>query len=92
MERAEAPAPKVTPRTPVQTTVTPPSSTQPVPSSRPQAPAASTPATPSTPAPATATIPTPVQVRIWLLDLTLNLILLPDDETFCAKRGSEAVD
>ncbi|XP_070695280.1 la ribonucleoprotein 4Aa isoform X1 [Pempheris klunzingeri] len=60
-ERAEAPAPKVTPRAPVQTTANAPSSTQPVPSSRPQPPAASTPATPSTTAPATATIPTPGQ-------------------------------
>ncbi|XP_040909236.1 la-related protein 4 isoform X3 [Toxotes jaculatrix] len=60
-ERAEIPAPKATPRTPVQTTVNSSSSTQPVPSSRPQPSAASTPATPSTPAPATATIPTPAQ-------------------------------
>ncbi|XP_051282846.1 la-related protein 4 isoform X2 [Dicentrarchus labrax] len=65
VERAEppAPAPKVTPRAPVQTTVNPSSSTQPVPSSRPQPSAASTPATPSTPAPATATVPTPAQVQ-----------------------------
>lgn len=76
VERAELPAPKVTPRAPVQTTVNPSSSTsttsttssstQPVPSSRPQPSAASTPATPSTPAPAPATIPAPAQVRIWL--------------------------
>lgn len=61
VERAEPPAPKVAPRTPVQTTVNPPPTTQPVPSSRPQSSAASTPATPSTPTPATATIPTPAQ-------------------------------
>ncbi|XP_044068278.1 la-related protein 4 isoform X3 [Siniperca chuatsi] len=63
VERAEppAPAPKVTPRTPVQNIVNPPPSTQPMPSSRPQPSAASTPATPSTQAPATATIPTPAQ-------------------------------
>lgn len=61
VERAEPPPPKVAPRTPVQTTVTPSPTTQPVPSSRPQPSAASTPATPSTPAPATATIPTPAQ-------------------------------
>ncbi|XP_026188409.1 la ribonucleoprotein 4Aa isoform X2 [Mastacembelus armatus] len=61
-ERAEIPAQKATPRTPVQTTVSSPaSSTQPVPSSRPQPSAASTPAVPSTPAPATATIPTSAQ-------------------------------
>ncbi|XP_036959398.1 la-related protein 4 isoform X1 [Acanthopagrus latus] len=61
VERAEPPAPKVTPRTPVQPTANTVSSTQPVPSTRPQPTAASTPATPSTPAPATATIPTPTQ-------------------------------
>ncbi|CAN9516162.1 unnamed protein product [Ophioblennius macclurei] len=69
-KRAEPPAPKATPRTPVQATVASSSSSpspaaasssssssssaHPVPSSRPQPPAASTPATPSTPAPATA--------------------------------------
>ncbi|XP_034392746.1 la-related protein 4 [Cyclopterus lumpus] len=66
VERAEPPAPKVAPRTPVQTTVNPSPTTQPVPSSRPQPAAAATaastlPATPNTPVPATATIPTPVQ-------------------------------
>ncbi|XP_045899651.1 la-related protein 4 isoform X1 [Micropterus dolomieu] len=63
VERAEppAPAPKVAPRTPLQTTVNSPPSTHPVPSSRPQPSAASMPVTPSTPAPATATIPTPAQ-------------------------------
>ncbi|XP_068997803.1 la ribonucleoprotein 4Aa isoform X2 [Embiotoca jacksoni] len=62
-ERAEPPAPKPTPRTPVQTTVSPSSSSssQPVPISRPQPSAVSTPATPSTPAPAPATIPNPAQ-------------------------------
>lgn len=63
VERAEIPAPKATPRAPVQTTVNASPSTQPVPSSRPQPSAASTPAAPSTPASATATIPTPAQVR-----------------------------
>ncbi|XP_068454083.1 la ribonucleoprotein 4Aa isoform X2 [Clinocottus analis] len=76
VERAEPPAPKVAPRTPVQTTGNPSPTTQPVPNSRPQPAAAaasaaaaaatataatSTPATPTTPVPATATIPTPVQ-------------------------------
>ncbi|XP_026223175.1 la-related protein 4 [Anabas testudineus] len=61
VDRPEIPTSKAAPRTPVQTTVNPPSSTQPVPSSRPQPSAASTPATPSMPAPATATIPTPAQ-------------------------------
>ncbi|KAM8754444.1 la ribonucleoprotein 4Aa isoform 1-T1 [Acanthopagrus schlegelii] len=61
VERAEPPAPKVTPRTPAQPAANTVSSTQPVPSTRPQPTAASTPATPSTPAPATATIPTPTQ-------------------------------
>ncbi|XP_034064785.1 LOW QUALITY PROTEIN: la-related protein 4 [Gymnodraco acuticeps] len=67
VERAEPPAPKVAPRTPVQTAVIPPPTTQPVPNPRPQppaasvaaapvaaAPVASTPATQSTPAPAAA--------------------------------------
>lgn len=58
VERAEIPAPKVTPCTPVQTTVNPSSSTQPVPGSRPQS---STLVAQSTPAPATATLPTPAQ-------------------------------
>ncbi|XP_008294782.1 la ribonucleoprotein 4Aa isoform X1 [Stegastes partitus] len=61
VERAEPPAPKPAPRTPVQTTVNPSPATQPVPSSRPQPSAASTPATPSTPIPATATVPAPAQ-------------------------------
>ncbi|XP_020503938.2 la ribonucleoprotein 4Aa isoform X2 [Labrus bergylta] len=81
VERAEppapAPAPKVTPRPPIQTAVNPPSSSsssttttttsssssssQPVPASRPQPSAASTPVTPSTPAPATAALSTPAQ-------------------------------
>lgn len=63
VERAEIPAPKVTPRAPVQTTVNASPATQPVPvpSPRPQPAAASTPATPSTPAAAPATIPTPAQ-------------------------------
>ncbi|XP_056240562.1 la-related protein 4 isoform X1 [Seriola aureovittata] len=61
VERAEVPAPKATPRPPVQTTVNASPSTQPLPSSRPQPTAASTPVTPSTPAPAAATIPTPAQ-------------------------------
>ncbi|XP_059188987.1 la ribonucleoprotein 4Aa isoform X2 [Centropristis striata] len=65
VERAEPPAPKTAPRTPVQTVVNPSPTTQPVPSSRPQASAAaaSTPATtPSTPAPAAAaTVPTSAQ-------------------------------
>ncbi|XP_022597633.1 la-related protein 4-like isoform X2 [Seriola dumerili] len=61
VERAEVPAPKATPRPPVQTTVNASPSTQPLPSSRPQPSAASTPVTPSTPAPAAATIPTPAQ-------------------------------
>nr|XP_046252924.1 la-related protein 4 isoform X2 [Scatophagus argus] len=60
-ERAEASAPKVTPRAPIQTTTNPPSSSQPVPSSRPQLSTASTPATPSTPSPTTTTIPTTAQ-------------------------------
>ncbi|XP_032377971.1 la ribonucleoprotein 4Aa isoform X2 [Etheostoma spectabile] len=66
VERAEPPAPKVAPRTPV-ITVNPSPTTQPLPSSRPQpstvaaATATCTPATPSTPALATATIPTPAQ-------------------------------
>ncbi|KAM3618495.1 uncharacterized protein V6R79_021092 [Siganus canaliculatus] len=60
-ERAEPPAPKVTPRVPVQAPVNPPFSTQPPPSPRPQPPTASTPVTPSTPAPAATTIPTPTQ-------------------------------
>lgn len=64
-ERAEAPAPKVTPRTPVQSTANPPSSTQPVSSPRPQPSAASTPATPSKPVPAAATLPTPTQVTVF---------------------------
>ncbi|KAL6119729.1 larp4 [Pungitius sinensis] len=42
VERAEPPAPKAAPRTPVQTTVVPPPTTQPVPSSRPQPAAAAT--------------------------------------------------
>lgn len=66
VERAEPPAPKVAPRTPVQTTVNISPTTQPVPSSRPQpsaptAPTTTTPATPITAVPAAATIPTPVQ-------------------------------
>ncbi|XP_054465366.1 la-related protein 4 [Anoplopoma fimbria] len=40
VERAEPPAPKVAPRTPVQPTVNPSPTTQPVPSPRPQPPAA----------------------------------------------------
>ncbi|XP_068197362.1 la ribonucleoprotein 4Aa isoform X2 [Antennarius striatus] len=62
-ERAEpaASAPKVTPRTPVQTTADPPSSPQSTPSSRPQPSTTSTIATTSTPAPATATVPTSSQ-------------------------------
>ncbi|XP_041860553.1 la-related protein 4 isoform X2 [Melanotaenia boesemani] len=59
-ERAEPIALRVTPRTPVQTTVNS-SSTQPVPSSRPQCSAASTPGTPSTTTPPTSTIATPAQ-------------------------------
>ncbi|XP_063742080.1 la ribonucleoprotein 4Aa isoform X2 [Eleginops maclovinus] len=74
VERVEPPAPKVAPRTPVQTTVIPPPTTQPVPNPRPQPPAAaaaaaavvapvaaSTPAVPSTPAPAAAPTPTATQ-------------------------------
>ncbi|XP_042347380.1 la-related protein 4 isoform X2 [Plectropomus leopardus] len=59
VERAEPPPPKVAPRTPVQSTVTPTPTTQPVPSSRPQPSAASTPVAPSTPAPATTPNPPP---------------------------------
>ncbi|CAJ1085301.1 la-related protein 4 isoform X2 [Xyrichtys novacula] len=68
VDRAENPVPKVTPRTPAQTTVNPSSSSsssssssQPVPASRPQPSAASTPVTPSTPAPTTATVSTSIQ-------------------------------
>ncbi|XP_017286450.1 la-related protein 4 isoform X2 [Kryptolebias marmoratus] len=57
-ERAEPPASKTAPRTPVQATVTSSSSSQPVQSSRPQPSAVSA---PSTPAPAAVTITTPTQ-------------------------------
>ncbi|KAM6925303.1 la ribonucleoprotein 4Aa [Xenentodon cancila] len=60
-ERAEPPASKATPRTPVQTTFNSSPPTQSALSSRPQPSAASTPGTPSAPAPATATITTPAQ-------------------------------
>lgn len=62
-ERAEPPASKTAPRTPVQATVTSSSSSQPVQTSQPQPSAAST---PSTPAPATVSITTPAQVRLLL--------------------------
>ncbi|XP_068599556.1 la ribonucleoprotein 4Aa [Brachionichthys hirsutus] len=62
-ERAEpaALAPKVTPRTPVQTTANPPSSTQSTPSARTQPAATSTIVATSAPAPATATAPAAAQ-------------------------------
>ncbi|XP_010782807.1 la ribonucleoprotein 4Aa [Notothenia coriiceps] len=61
--RAEPPAPKVAPRTPVQTTVIPPPTTQPVPNPRPQPPAAASvaaaAAAPVAAAPVTSTPATP---------------------------------
>ncbi|XP_076028150.1 la ribonucleoprotein 4Aa [Genypterus blacodes] len=58
VERAEPPAPKVTPRTPVPPPANTPSPTQSVPSPRPQPCPAPAPATPSSPAP-TATVASP---------------------------------
>ncbi|KAI9530803.1 hypothetical protein NQZ68_000294 [Dissostichus eleginoides] len=64
VERAEPPAPKVAPRTPVQTTVIPAPTTQPVPNPRPQPPAAAAAsvaaaAAPVAAAPVTSTPATP---------------------------------